>query len=288
VSTIFFSGTHSSDEMRGSLIAVVTILVLVVCLWWWLTRKKKETFTDDKIIWSYWNEEQLPPFIQKCVDTWHKENPNYTVNIVNDQNLEKFVGQEEADDIKKWKYNDSPQRMSDLVRLSVLTKHGGVWLDASIICYESLDWVFSEHPGKPKVYSIPELSTPEDPLIESWFISCRPGDPFVSRWNEEFRRVADYETIEDYVKDVDVSMKGIDFPNYLLVYVCAKKVYRELGPDSVKVLDASDGPYNYHLHGGVSSMCERKPTRLIKLRKEDRAGLDENLEACAFVRSQSS
>ena len=83
-------------------------------------------------------------------------------------------------------------------------------------------------------------------------------------------------------------MKGIDFPNYLLVYVCAKKVYKDLGPDSVKVLDASDGPYNYHLHGGVSSMCERKTTRLIKLRKEDRAGLDDKLKACAFSKSQSS
>jgi len=267
---------------------MVVTLVLVVCLLWWFMRKKETFKGGDKIIWSYWNENQLPQFIQKCVDTWHKENPGYTVNIVTNENLEKFVGQEEAEAIKNWKFNDSPQRMSDLVRLSILPVHGGVWLDASIICYESLDWTRTEDPGKPKVYSIPELSTPEDPLIESWFISCHPGDPFVTEWNKEFRRVADFDTIEDYVKDVDVSMKGIDFPNYLLVYVCAKKVYKDLGPDSVKILNASEGPYNYHLHGGVSSMCEKKPTRLIKLRKEDRAGLDEKLEACAFVRSQSS
>lgn len=267
---------------------IASIIVLIVLIMLSRHFQRRQQRTSKKIIWTYWNEDPLPLFIKKCVDTWRTENPGYEVNIVTNENLHEFVGAEEALEIKNWKFNDSPQRMSDLVRLSILPKFGGVWLDASIICYECLDWTLTEDPGKPKVYSIPELSTPSDPLIESWFISCSPGDPFVTRWNEEFRRVAEYETIEDYVKDANVSMKGIDFPNYLLVYVCAKKVYRDLGPNSVKILNASEGPYNYHLHGGVSSMCERKPTRLIKLRKEDRAGLDERLEACAFVKSQSN
>lgn len=258
----------------GILILVFTIILLL---------NKQPNSNSNKIIWTYWNEDPLPEFISDCIDTWRKENPEYKINIVTNENLESFVGHSEANAIKNWKYNDSPQRMSDLVRLSVLTKFGGVWLDASIICYESLDWTFSEDPKKPKVYSIPELSTPEDPLIESWFISCcEPGDPFVKQWNEEFRSVDQYDTIEDYVSQANVSMKGIDFPNYLLVYVCAKKVYKDLGPDSVEILNASEGPYNYHLHGGVSSMCERKRTKLIKLRKEDRAGLDENLKMCVF------
>lgn len=263
------------------MVILLGILLVLIILVYFLHGKKKEEEAR-RLIWTYWNEDPIPDFISKCIDTWRKENPEYTVNIVTNENLENFVGSDEAQAIKNWKYNDSPQRMSDLVRLSVLSKYGGVWLDASIICYESLDWVFTENPKKSKVFSIPELSTETDPLIESWFISCEPGDQFVTQWNKEFRRVDKYETIEDYVKDVDVSMKGIDFPNYLLVYVCAKKVYKDLGPDSVKILNASEGPYNYHLNGGVSSMCERKRTRLIKLRKEDRAGLDEKLESCTF------
>lgn len=254
--------------------------LIIFLLFIFLKSGKSISHSKKPIIWTYWHEDPLPDFIKKCIDTWRKENPEYTLNIVTNENLESFVGSEEAHAIKNWKFNDSPQRMSDLVRLSVLPIYGGVWLDASIICYESLDWTREEKTSK--VYSIPELSTPEDPLIESWFISCEPGDPFVTKWNEEFRNVDAYETIEDYVKDADVSMKGIDFPNYLLVYVCAKKVYKDLGPDSVKILNASEGPYNYHLNGGVSSMCERKRTRLIKLRKEDRAGLDEKLESCTF------
>lgn len=259
------------------LILAVSIVLLIIGLLKLNTNKRSK---KSKKIWTYWNEDPLPEFINKCIDTWRRENPEYEVNIVTNENLESFVGRDEAEAIKNWKFNDSPQRMSDLVRLSILPVHGGVWLDASIICYESLNWVLEN--SKPKVFSIPELSTEDDPLIESWFISCEPGDPFVTRWNEEFRSVDQFDTIEDYVNSANVSMKGIDFPNYLLVYVCAKKVYRDLGPDSVQVLNASDGPYNYHLHGGVSSMCERKRTRFIKLRKEDRAGLDEKLESCVF------
>lgn len=257
------------------LLLLIFLVTLILVL---LLNKPKPS--SKLTIWTYWNEDPIPEFISECIDTWRKENPDYEINIVTNENLESFVGSSEANAIKNWKYNDSPQRMSDLVRLSVLPKFGGVWLDASIICYECLDWVFSTN--KPKVYSIPELSTPDDPLIESWFISCEPGDPFVTKWNEEFRSVDQYETIEDYVAHANVSMKGIDFPNYLLVYVCAKKVYKDLGPDSVEILNASEGPYNYHLHGGVSSMCSRKQTRLIKLRKEDRAGLDDTLKKCVF------
>ena len=256
---------------------IFTAIFLIIGLLFIINNQKNQ---NKKLIWTYWNEDPLPEFIEKCINTWRNENPDYTVNIVTNENLHEFVGKKEANAIKNWKYNDSPQRMSDLVRLSVLQTYGGIWLDASIICYESLDWSFNE--PKCQVYSIPELSTYTDPLIESWFISCKPDDPFVKKWNEEFRSVGDYENIDDYVKDADVSMKGIDFPNYLLVYVCAKKVYRDLGPDSVKILNASEGPYNYHLHGGVSSMCERTPTKFIKLRKEDRAALDDRLKACVF------
>jgi hypothetical protein len=261
-----------------NMILLIVGLVVVLLLVLFLLRKR----TDEvpKIIWTYWNEDTLPEFIERCINTWRDKNPDYTVNIVTNENLWTFVGTEEANSIKNWKYNNSPQRMSDLVRLSVLSKYGGIWLDASIICYESLEWARTE--TKPLVYSIPELSTDTDPLIESWFIVCKPGDPFVTRWNKEFRRTDEYENIDDYVKDVNVSMKGIDFPDYLLVYVCAKKVYMDLGSDSVKILNASEGPYNYHMKGGVSSLCERTHTKLIKLRKEDRAALDERLKACVF------
>lgn len=266
-----------------TLLLIIGVIILIILL---ILFNKRRCSENPKTIWTYWNEDPLPDFISSCIDTWRKENPEYKVNIVTNENLESFVGFKEAHAIKNWKYNDSHQRMSDLVRLSVLPKFGGIWLDASIICYESLDWVFAEN-SKPKVYSIPELSTPDDPLIESWFIACKPGDPFVTKWNEEFRRVDQYETIDEYVKDVNVSMKGIDFPNYLLVYVCAKKVYKDLGSNSVEILNASEGPYNYHLKGGVASMCERKKTRLIKFRKEDRAGLDDRLKTCAFDKTIS-
>ena len=271
--------------MVGLLLVLMMLALVIVIVFIITKRNQTKRSRHPKILWTYWNEEPLPEFIADCIDTWRKENPDYEINIVTNDNLESFVGSSEANAIKNWKYNDSPQRMSDLVRLSVLPKFGGVWLDASIICYECLDWVFSTN--KPKVYSIPELSTPDDPLIESWFITCEPGDPFVTKWSEEFRNVDQYETIEEYVKDANVSMKGIDFPNYLLVYVCAKKVYKDLGPDSVEILNASEGPYNYHLHGGVSSMCSRKQTRLIKLRKEDRAGLDDTLKKCVFDKTIS-
>ncbi len=36
----------------------------------------------------------------------------------------------------------TPQQKADLLRFDLLYQHGGIWLDASIIVYESLDWIF--------------------------------------------------------------------------------------------------------------------------------------------------
>lgn len=260
-------------------IVLAGILVLVLIIVYFLQNQKKEI---PKTIWTYWNDDSIPEFIQKCIDTWRRENPGYEINIITDTNLERYVGWKEARDLKESPLNESPQRMSDLVRLSVLKKHGGIWLDASIICYESLEWVHAEDESKCIVYSIPELAA--TPLIESWFIACSPEHPFITQWYEEFKNTANFSSVQEYIDAYDIEMTGINYPDYLLIYVCARKVYKDQ-PQNLLVLNASTGPYVYHTRGGVGSLCQGRPPRFMKLRKEDRAALQElgdDIKKCAF------
>lgn len=257
---------------------MVMILVFVIILLLFLF-----LFSSSSIprkIWTYWDSDELPPLITKCIDTWRDKNPNYEINVITDNTLHKYISREEIYKIKTWRHNDCHQKFSDLVRLNILSKYGGIWLDASIVCFESFDWVHEEN-AECILYSIRELAPYDKPLLESWFIACTPGNKFVTKWRDEFMSVENFSTAQAYVDYAKPDLTGIKYIDYLLVYACAKKVYAE-DPSLVKVLNASTGPYKYHLQGGVKNICNVERPKFYKFRKEDRAALEDEQLECLF------
>lgn len=236
-----------------------------------------------KILWSFWDNDEIPPFIQKCADSWKKFNPDYTINLMTKSTLATHLGQDEANAILNWKFNDSPQRLSDLVRLSAISKFGGIWLDASIVCFKSFNWL-EEEASDCVLFSIKELSV--DPTIESWFIAAIPNHPFIIAWNKEFRGIDQYSSVDEYIKVSGTNQDAIAFNvNYLVVYLCARKVYHDYGEESVKILSASDGPYQYMVKGGIHTLCDSRNS-FAKFRKEERAAMNSEVEACIFNPSE--
>lgn len=265
---------------------MIVIVIIIVILYFLIkfrhhSRSNFDSGMIPRKIWTFWDSEPIPEFIEKCINTWKTENPDIPITILTKNNLAEYVSESEADAIFNWKYNNLAQKLSDLVRLSILSKYGGLWLDASIVCYSPFDWVFDDG-AHCIMFSIPEISA--EPVLESWFIACTPGNTFVSRWNEEFRKADQFESMEKYVEYLNVDKNGIEHVDYLLVYFTARKILREL-PNDVKIMNASEGPYIYHVNGGVTTLCAKKPEKFIKLRKEDRAAVKEagdEVEKCVF------
>jgi hypothetical protein len=256
----------------------ITVVVLFVVS---VKQRRSNYEVIPKIIWSYWDDPNVPEFIQKCRYTWEKFNPEYTINFINNDNLKFFVGEEEAQKIKDWKFNDSPQRMSDLIRLSVISKFGGIWLDASIVCFNSFDWVQSDG-SDVIVFSIKEISV--EPCIESWFIAAAPNNKMICDWNEEMRSIDQYDTVEAYIDaNPDVSQEAIAYNiNYLVVYFCCRKSYNKYKDQTtVKIYNASDGPYNYMVKGGINTLCDEHGT-FAKFRKDERRIMTREVEECIF------
>lgn len=266
--------------MKLIILSIVIVIILLLLIF------RKNTKEIPKIIWTYWHSENdMPKFIKKCIQNWKDKNPGYKINVITEKTLEKYVGKHEAQKIIWWKYNDSSQRMSDLVRLSVLSKNGGIWLDASCVCNESFDWIFKEN-ASCILYSIPEIST--QTVLESWFIACTPNNEYITKVNEEFRNIDTFPTMRDYINSIShVDRTGIDYNiYYLLVYLVMKKVFEESDDTSnIKVLNASHGPYIYHLHGGINSICNSKfqKPKFFKFRKEERNLMNDEIEKCLFM-----
>jgi len=110
-----------------------------------------------RVIWILWFEgwRRAPWLVQSVARSWELHNPGWTVVRLSADNLAQYVSAPYLDDMAKleertargWK---KPLRrwlrpaQSDVVRLHLLSTHGGVWSDATLLCNQPLDeWVYA-------------------------------------------------------------------------------------------------------------------------------------------------
>jgi len=253
---------------------VLLTLALIVLLLSCLFQRKRYI---PNILWTFWDADELPSFIKNCVDTWKKHNTDFDVRVLNKKNLYNYLDREEAEYVLNWKHIDNVQKLSDMVRLKILTKHGGVWLDSSIIAFKSFNWIH-DHGDKCIVFTD---GAEKNPLIHSWFIATPPNNVFIQEWYKEFSGVDQFESLDVYrEKQEQTDKEGID-NNYLVVYICARKINNKLGGAHVKLINAVEGPYEYMMKGGIDSLCDNKKT-FAKLRKDEREIMTPKVEECLF------
>lgn len=96
-------------------------------------------------IWMCWwqGEENAPEIVRACIDSVRRNAGGHEVVVITDENLSKYV------DIPEWALDKvhagimSRTHLSDLLRLSLLAEHGGLWLDATFYCTGPLDGYMS-------------------------------------------------------------------------------------------------------------------------------------------------
>ncbi|HVS93281.1 MAG TPA: capsular polysaccharide synthesis protein [Mucilaginibacter sp.] len=129
--------------------------------------------TLPKIIWFLWLQglDDSPLVVKKCYASWVKHNPGWQVNLL-DANT---IGQYLSVDLP----GVTRQTLSDILRITLLQKYGGVWVDATCYCNKPLDnWLY------------PYLSTgffaferpAADRMISSWFLASVKGNCIVSAY----------------------------------------------------------------------------------------------------------
>ena len=96
--------------------------------------------TIPKIFYTFWaqGEESVPNIIKKSIISWKVNNPDYSIILVtlsNAQELIKSLGIELPSNFLKI----SPQYQADWIRLALLSKRGGIWVDASIFMTASVE-----------------------------------------------------------------------------------------------------------------------------------------------------
>ena len=257
------------------------IIFLGLLVVWLLWSRRREGFSSEipKTIWTYWDSEDLPEFVSKCIAKWRQLNPDWSVTVLNPTNLKDYIPDV---DIFGLKFSDTAPRRSDFVRLHVLAKYGGVWTDASVIPTKSVDWVNEVGPYEYIGYYRKGVTTrPEYPVIESWFFACPRESKFVSKLRDEMMSMNNLEKESDYKKDVEsrgIDIQDIPQPDYLNVYLSAQAVMQtqmtsEEIRNKIKVYPSEDGPFKH------SATNDWKPFESVKsLCKTDKEDLPEMIK----------
>jgi len=210
--------------MKQSKIMVYTMLfLLLLCiglllLWHLWPSSPRDGFSTDfsripSTIWAYWDGD-VPPLVQKCIQSWKKHNPTYEIIVLNKGSLSKYLPK--VDFAKMKHVNDSVQRFSDFVRVHVLAEHGGMWIDASTICQAPLDWIqkIQQQDNVEFVgYFTYNMTLPKwrdaSPALENWAFACVPHSQFMQDWRDEMMKITTYDHIKEYSRHV-VQNENID------------------------------------------------------------------------------
>jgi len=142
----------------------------------------------NKTIWLLWLQGWEHAFWlnKQVAESWEIQNPTWKIEYVTLQNLSNYVN--DIDYIYDIDKDISPQAKSDIIRLSLLKNHGGVWADSTMLCLQSLDhWVEEAvSPSGIWMYRGPGGGMDQNTGPTIWFIISLPDNYIISKWKEKW------------------------------------------------------------------------------------------------------
>lgn len=88
------------------------------------------------VIWICWwqGEENAPLIVKKCIESIRKHAGKHKVIVLTEENYKEYVTIPEWVEKKRKDGIITRTNYSDLLRLSLLAEHGGMWLDSTFYC----------------------------------------------------------------------------------------------------------------------------------------------------------
>lgn len=178
-----------------------------------------------KKIWTFWAQgwDDAPPLVRACRDSWIARNPGWEVSSLTQEDISTYVTFGYSLQGKHLTYTN----YSNILRVSVLARQGGVWADATTLCSDPLDnWL------PPLMQSgFFAFGKPKSTLAD-WFLAAEAGHPLLTRWRDYEIRYWRFATRE----------WRYFWPHYLFEYLIHNdREMRRLWEKTPRV--SADGPY---------------------------------------------
>ena len=140
----------------------------------------ENTNKKPKVLWTTWlqGEDKAPELMKVCWNSWRQHLSDYKLRIITMENLSQWAV------LPDWfveKYRRGiipPALFSDVMRLDLLVRHGGTWIDGTVLCTgfptERLQKKWAEIEASELCLFRYYQRGRKDPVgMSTWFISAR-------------------------------------------------------------------------------------------------------------------
>ncbi|WP_374412886.1 capsular polysaccharide synthesis protein [Novosphingobium colocasiae] len=131
-----------------------------------------------RTVWIYWDRgwDAMPPLARLSYDSWRQRNPGWEVRLLDQETALTLTGIPAEVSAKRMK----PSQLADLIRLELLTRFGGVWVDATTFCQVPLDqWLAPAMPFGFFAFTVTEQRT-----VATWFLASAQDNPIMRAWRD--------------------------------------------------------------------------------------------------------
>lgn len=154
----------------------------------------------NRVIWAFWHsgESGASAFVKTCLQRMRDINgPQWQVRVLSDDSVQSYLEADELEAFLYMKRKWSVEHAADLLRLILIKKYGGVWMDASSIPLESQEDILIENglidtenttESQRKDVLVFSIDRQEEgfekraPVIENWYMAARKNALFIDRW----------------------------------------------------------------------------------------------------------
>ena len=142
-----------------------------------------------KIIWVCWfqgEESDMPPLNRECIRRWRSLNPDWQINVLSDASIDNFVPEFNRI-VKDTPFERGLALKSDLLRILLLEKYGGVWVDASVYPMLPLSDFYDKVVNDTGFFTYRFMPIRKQRLTVSWFLCASQKDHYlIKKWRKKF------------------------------------------------------------------------------------------------------
>ena len=131
-----------------------------------------------RVIWLYWDQGYpTDQVLQRVWKSWADLNPTWEIRTVDSVSISFWL---KVGDVRRALKMKKLQARSDLVRVALLERHGGVWADADAYCVIPLDSWIHAYVRKSGFFAFSLRG--RDRPVSSWFLASLPKSTLISKW----------------------------------------------------------------------------------------------------------
>ena len=136
-----------------------------------------------KVLYLFWDQgwDQAPELVQRCARSWERWNPDYVVRRFTRRDLREqlpeFFSRFGRLRSLLLRRRITIQALSDLLRIRLLNRHGGIWADGTTLCRKPLrDWLPEQMPHGFFAFH----NEVDGRILSRWFLASTPGHPLTA------------------------------------------------------------------------------------------------------------